>query len=199
MTRYVVMANGRGTRWAQHLGKPKHLIEVEGETLLRRITRQVHEIAPGSEVIISSNSPAYETLGARRHSPLVNELEIDRFVPELFAPNVCFLYGDTYYSDEAMQEIIGEPMSGVRFFGDERGIVAVRSTDQKTLEAHFYRVRDLFLAGEIDSCVGWQLYQSYAGLEFGSPKIGPHFTRLDHHVHGFNSPDQYMSFSGMYR
>lgn len=193
------MANGQGSRWGGHLGRAKHLIEIGGETLLRRIARQVGEVDPGADVVISSSSASYETEGARRHEPLVNELEIDRFVPELFSSQVCFLYGDTYYSDEAIAAIVGEPTDGMLFFGDERGIVAVKSHDQHALTHHFTRVRDLFLAGEIDSCIGWQLYQSYAGLEFGRPSIGDHFVRLTQFARGFNTPGEYEEFARNYQ
>ena len=193
--RFVIMANGHGTRWGGHSGIPKHLIEFEGETLLRRITRQLRALDPDAEVVISASNPDYETEGARRHTPRVNELEIDRFVPELFVDGVCFLYGDTLYSDEAMRHILQTPTGELDFFGDERGIVAVRAGDATVLRAHFERVRGLFLAGSITSCKGWQLYQSYAGLPFDRIALDERFHVLDELTVGFNTPAEFESFS----
>lgn len=189
--RYVIMANGLGRRWGGHRGIPKHLIEFNGETLLRRIVRQVTTLDPGAEVIVSASDPRYETEGARRHTPLVNQLEIDRFVPELIVDEICFLYGDTLYSDAAMARIVSAPLRGVQFFGDERGIVAVTSADLPGLLWHLDRVRTLFLAGRIDACKGWQLYQSYEGLPFGPVEIGPTFHVLEEPTFGFNTPDDF--------
>lgn len=188
------MANGRGTRWGEHLGLPKHLIEFDGETLLRRLVRQLREQDPGSDIVISSAKPTYETEGARRHVPRANELELDRFVPELISDRVCFLYGDTLYGDAAISSIVHTPIEELDFFGDEDGIVAVRSAAPDVLLTHLAKVRELFLAGEIAACVGWQVYQSYAGLPFDEKRTGVHFHRTSGQAAGFNSPADLEAF-----
>ncbi|MCA1306782.1 nucleotidyltransferase family protein [Microbacterium esteraromaticum] len=193
--RYVIMANGHGTRWGGHNGIPKHLIEFDGETLLRRIVRQVAEADPGADIVISASNPRYETEGARRHVPEVNELELDRFVPELIDDEVCFLYGDTLYSTSAIATIVAEPTSEIDFFGDERAIVAVKSVNKSLFLHHLSRVRELFLADRIESCKGWQVYQSYEGLPFDVVKLGPRFRILDDAAVGFNTPDEHEEFS----
>jgi hypothetical protein len=192
--RYVIMANGRGTRWGGHTGVPKHLIEFDGETLLRRIVRQLAEIDPGADVVISASDPRYATAGARLHTPAVNAIELDRFVPELIDEEVCFLYGDTLYSTPAIEAIVAERPTELAFFGDERGIVAVRSGDADLLRFHLDRVRALYLSGAIGSCVGWQVYQSFEGLPFEQVRIGPRFRLLTHATVGFNSPDEHDAF-----
>lgn len=192
--RYVIMANGRGTRWGSHSGVPKHLIEFDGETLLRRIVRQVSSLDPGAEIVISASNPMYETEGARRHTPKVNEIELDRFVPELITDEICFLYGDTLYSTSAIEQIVSTATMEIDFFGDERAIVALKSSNSELLLAHLGHVRTLFLAGKISNCVGWQVYQSYDGLPFDEPQIGPRFRVLTHATVGFNSPHEHESF-----
>ena len=59
--RYVIMANGKGMRWNRYLAFPKHLITIEGETLLARIVRQVKTRQPSAEIYIPSDNPQYET------------------------------------------------------------------------------------------------------------------------------------------
>lgn len=194
--RYVIMANGRGTRWGGHSGVPKHLIEFDGETLLRRIVRQVSSFNPGAEIVISASNPLYETEGARRHTPKVNEIELDRFVPELITDEICFLYGDTLYSTPAIQRIVATTTTEMDFFGDERAIVAVKSANSELLLSHLDRVRSLYLGGEISNCVGWQVYQSYDGLPFDEPQIGPRFHVLADATVGFNSPHEHETFRG---
>ncbi|WP_217134666.1 hypothetical protein [Leucobacter chinensis] len=188
------MANGKGMRWGGHLGIPKHLITINGETLLHRITRQILEREPDADVIISSSNPAYETEGARLHAPKVNELEIDRFAPELITDNVCFLYGDTCYQDSAVEKILSDTVDEIAFFGDPTSIVAVKSAAPQTLRYHLARVRELFLAGEITSCIGWQVYQSYESLPFSEKQISHNFYRLDGETAGFNSPSDLEAF-----
>lgn len=159
--RYVIMANGVGQRWNNHLGIPKHLYEVEGETLVARIVRQLRNFDPRGEVIISSSDPRVEVSHTLRHEPEKNEIELDRFVPELITENTCFLYGDTFYTDHALQQIIADKPEGIRFFATEKSIVAVKSADSSALFRHLDNVRTKFLSGQLPTCKGWQLLDSY--------------------------------------
>ncbi len=193
--RYIIMANGRGTRWGSHLGIPKQLIEIEGETLLRRIVRQVSEFDPTAEIVISSGDPRHETEGAVRYVPLRNEIELDRFVEELITNNTCFLYGDTYYSDQAIRVIVKSAAQGVAFFGDERSIVGVSCHDELVFRKHLSNVRNAFNEGLIDNCIGWQVYQSFVGQLFEDLRIGDYFVWLDEKMTcGFNSPEDLRLF-----
>ena len=90
--KYIIMADGKGTRWQNYNDIPKHFIEINGETLLARTVRLLRQGDPGCEVIITSHDPRYEVEGARRYEPKNNHLEIDRFTEELIEDNVCFLY-----------------------------------------------------------------------------------------------------------
>ena len=47
--KYIIMADGKGKRWNYYNDIPKHLIEIDGETLLERTVRllkKYHEEAP---------------------------------------------------------------------------------------------------------------------------------------------------------
>lgn len=162
--RYVIMANGKGIRWNDYLGIPKHLISVEEETLLERIVRQVTERNPTAEIIISSSDPRCETPGAIRYIPRRNEIELDRFVPELLCDGICFLYGDTYYTDQAMDIIFSTERSTMTFFGTKKSLVAVKSWDRAEFSHHLSVVRTAYLTRQISTCKGWQVYRSYVGL-----------------------------------
>ncbi len=161
--RYVIMANGQGIRWNEYLGIPKHLISVGGETLLERIVRQVTERNATAEIIISSSDPRCESPGAIRYSPRRNEIELDRFVPELLCDGVCFLYGDTYYTDEAMDIIFTTERGALTFFGTNTSLVAIKSWSHTEFTHHLDVVRTAYQTGQISTCKGWQVYRSYAG------------------------------------
>lgn len=213
--RYVIMANGKGIRWGGHLGIPKNLITVEGETLLARIVRQIHEHTDASaaknqdqnktqdqpqnhdaEIIISSADPRCETPGAVRHVPERNEVEIDRYPPELVTTPVCFLYGDTYYTDTAIEKIVTTDPGELLFFGDAKSIVGVKVGDPELMLRHASRVRDLVVSGELNKGIGWQLYQSYEGLEFTEENvIAGDFVDLTGLTAGFNTPEDFDAFT----
>ena len=72
--RYIIMADGKGTRWQNYNDIPKHFIEIGGETLLGRTVRLLNEGDEAADVIITSHDPRYEVPGARRYEPLNNVL-----------------------------------------------------------------------------------------------------------------------------
>ena len=190
--KYIIMADGKGTRWANYSGIPKHLIEIDGETLLARTVRLLKEFDAGCEVIITSHDERYEVAGATRYEPKNNIYEVDRFTEELIEDNVCFLYGDTFYSEEAVREITGTPADGgILFFGNAKSIVAVKAADGGLLKHHVDRVRQLFIEGKIEKCIGWQVYQSYMNLPFGEKKIAGRFVVLADGTQDFNTPEDY--------
>ena len=187
--KYIIMADGKGTRWQNYNDIPKHFIEIGGETLLGRTVRLLNEGDKDADVIITSHDPRYDVPGARRYEPLNNHLEIDRFTEELIEDNVCFLYGDTYYSQEAMDTILQTGTDEMIFFGNERSIVAIKVKDGELFRSHVDNVRRLFLEGKIEKCIGWQVYQSFTGLPFGEKKIGPSYIVLEDGTEDFNSPE----------
>ncbi len=187
--KYVIMADGKGTRWNNYGNIPKHFIQVEGETLLERTVRLLLEKDPGCTVIITSHDPRYEVRGAQRYEPKNNVLEIDRFTKELIDEDVCFLYGDTYYSEESMEAIVTLKSEDLLFFGNEKSIVAVKVKDAESFRFHINRVTELFLSKEIKDCKGWQVYQSFTGLPFDVKQIGEKYVYIKDGTKDFNAPE----------
>ena len=192
--KYVIMADGDMKRWRTDCDTPKHLLRVGGETLLERLVRQLHENDETAQVIITSHDRRYEVPGATRYEPRNNHLEIDRFTWELIQDDICFLYGDTYYTDEAVRTICRTMTDALHFVGTDRSIVAVVAHDAELLRRHILQAREAFLSGAIQECRGWQVYQSYVGQAFGPPRIGPAFTRLSDGTCGFNTWQDYQIF-----
>ena len=189
--KYIIMADGKGTRWNNYHNIPKHFIEIGGETLLARTVRLLRENDARADIVITSHDPRYEVPGARRYEPQNNHLEIDRFTEELIADDVCFLYGDTFYSESVIQKIADTPAEKLLFFGNERSIVAIKVADGALFRQHVDRVRELFLAGKIEKCIGWQVYQSFEGLPFGEKTIAADYILIQDGTEDFNSPEDY--------
>lgn len=106
--RWFILANGEGTRWGNYLGVDKQLITFNNETLLQRMVRILKENGQDDIWIIGK----YEVEGAKNYIPnftsripkyeIMKELweGIDKFV---------LLYGDCYYTDEIIKDIISNP------------------------------------------------------------------------------------------
>ena len=193
--KYVVMADGKGTRWANYQGIPKHLIEINGESLLERIVRLLKKYDRECEIIITSHDSRYEIEGAKRYEPRNNNIEIDRFTYELIEDDICFLYGDTYYSEEAIITIVNESLGDITFFGTSKSIVAIKVNTSEVVKYHIDKVKELYLNGKIQECIGWQVYQSYEDIPFGTKKIVNDFVIVDKTTRDFNSPVDFEEIS----
>lgn len=191
--RFVIMADGKGTRWDNYMGIPKHLALVDGEPIIGRTVRLLNEMTDGeSEVIITSHDKRYEFKGSRRHEPFDNNLEIDRFTCELIQDDICFLYGDTYYTEESLEVILDTETNDMIFFGNHKSIVAVKIKDSEAFTKHVDKVRKLYIDGKIDKCVGWQVYQSVTGQDFTQKAVpAEKFILLDNKTSDFNTPEEY--------
>jgi len=163
------MANGKGSRWKAGSDMPKHLAAVHGESLLERIVRQLIELKV-SDIVITSSNLAYNVFGAHRHEPASDKFELDRFTTELIADDCCFLYGDTFYTDEAMRTIVKLPVSELMFVGSARSIVAVIVKKREPFEKALFEVRAAIERGEIEDARGWEVHNVYTGQPLDSRK-----------------------------
>lgn len=194
--KYVIMADGKGSRWDNFMGHSKHDIRIGGETLLERTVRLVRGLDPEAEVIITSHDPSCSVPGARRYEPENNVLEIDRFTAELIGDDMCFLYGDVLYSEDAMRTIVqAQGTAPLLFFGSESSICAVLVGDGELFGRLYRTVRERFLDGLIAECKGWQVYHLYAGLPLEGRDIGRSYVLLDSFTRDFNSPEDYLKFA----
>ncbi len=108
----IVLAAGEGKRWNNYTGVPKHLISIDGETLIERTVRQVQSYADKVYVVGSSSSSAYQLKNAELF--ISNQeyipLEIHKFTSSrgLWSEQTLLLFGDVYYTDEAISIIAQE-------------------------------------------------------------------------------------------
>lgn len=189
--KYIIMADGKGTRWNNYNNIPKHLIEIDGEILIERTVKQLRKKDKDGSIVITSHDSRYEFEGAKRYEPLNNVLEIDRFTEELIEDNICFLYGDTYYSDDAIEMIINTEAKDIMFFGNKKSIVAIKIKDSSLFKKHVANVKKLYLSKKIKNCKGWQVYQSFQNLEFDVKFIGEKFIVVDESTMDYNTPKEY--------
>ena len=192
--KYVIMADGKGKRWKNFQGIHKWQIRIGDQTLLERTCDLIRQLDPTASVYVTSHDTSLQIPGVIRHEPQNNVLEIDRFTVELIEPDVCFLYGDTFYSETALRRIIEEPTDWVLAFGNHKKIFAIKIIDADFFRHHLNLVRDLFVAGKISECIGWEVYHSMNGLPLESRDIGPGYVLIEDETHDFNSPDDWVAY-----
>lgn len=117
----LIAAGGRGERWGKCLGVPKPLITIEGETLVGRSVRLVREHSPDASLAVVASDEALRV-------PPVALVDAPYSDPECGLDKLCVpywsrdgrttvLWGDTYYTEDAMRTILGPQSTPVRFFG----------------------------------------------------------------------------------
>lgn len=193
--RVIIMADGKGSRWKNYLGVPKHFAEIEGEPIIQRTVRLLQShTGDRDELMVTSHNPEYDFPGIRRYEPLDNHYEVDKFTRELIVDGCCFLFGDTFYTEETMEEILHHEMeSELLFFGNMKSIVGVRVGSAEAMIHHTDRVRALFIDGKIEKCKGWQVYQSYTGQDFNEPAaLGKDFILVGTETLDVNTPAEYL-------
>jgi len=171
------MCAGKGTRWNNYLGIPKHLIEINGETLLGRTTRLLKENGI-TDYIITTHEPAlyspYGTCVPQKY----NDCEIDRFDEEYVKGPVCYLYGDVYYTEEAIKTIINTPVQDVMFFGHYMEIFAIKIKDLGLFFSHKKRVKTLYMRNRLNRCIGWEVYRSIHNIPWDQHIITNRYTYI---------------------
>lgn len=194
--RYVIMADGKEVRWNNHMGIHKCEIEIGGETLLQRTSRLILQRDEQAELFITTHDPRVKVPRAICCAPQNNYLEVDRFTEELIRQDTCFLYGDVFYTEKAIDDIVDVSVKEVLFFGNERKIFAVKVKDDRLFRHHVARVRDAYRRGEIGECIGWEVYHSLQQMALEGREIGKNFFFICDETRDFNTPQEWEEYSG---
>ena len=125
---YIIMSEGKGTRWNNYLGISKQEAEINGERILDRTIRLLREMT-NDPIYISSMNLKHENKNALRIVPHYNDYFHRKYVYEFLNQSTIYLYGDTFYNQEAIDIIINTETNDVLFFGNEKAIIAVKVQD----------------------------------------------------------------------
>ena len=201
--RVLVLAAGRGSRWANHNNIAKHHIEIDGETLLNRIYRQFSQYT--KDIVIVGLDESYK----------VGEADI--FIPHE-APDVwkdmakfysseekwskertILVFGDVYFTDDAVETIMKNQDTLAFFLRKEGSLktgkrwkeifaIGFDGSQNDTLRNHITEIID---QGYATSAGGWMLYKKITNIyqneklfEDGTPHVV-----IDDLTDDFDTPD----------
>ncbi len=188
--KYIIMAAGEGKRWGNYNGVPKHLIEINGETLLGRTARLLKE--NNVDYIITSSDERYKQYGEVIPQSYL-DCEIDRF-EDINEDEICYLYGDVYYSENAIKTIINTTTDEILFFGSDFEIFAVKVINKPLFMKHKNKVKELYLKGEINRCIGWEVYRSLNNIPFEEHHITDRYFYIKDETDDIDYPVDYQRF-----
>lgn len=182
--RYVIMAGGPARRWNNYNNTTKHLIKIGNENMLERIVRQLKENNVTKSIYITSNNPLYEVEGAVRNDLIYDNKVYNMFYYKFLDDEITFLYGDTYYSDKVIEDIINSKTDDILFFGSERSIVGIKVKNYEKFKKFTDDIK-----GE-EGQVGWAIYRRINNLESNDINCS-NFRLVNDVVKNINRPSDY--------
>ncbi len=178
-TRFIIIAAGNGSRWDNHLGIPKHYAMIDGEPIIERTVRLLKERGAQDIWVVSTK---YDMPDARPYYPTLNpdNEDADKFISsqDIWSKNrrTVVIYGDVYFTENAIDIILNEPCPYYRLFcrpthSEKFGYpygecfaVSFYSLDHGSLKYNLQRLVHLFKADVIDRIGGWELTRLMAGV-----------------------------------
>lgn len=180
-----MLCAGEASRWNNYLGVKKHLIEIEGERLLDRTIRLLKERGI-TEIytVVKDISMSYYNAGAEQWVAKLNyedNADADKFLSSRELWNTqgrtLILYGDVYFTEEAMDTITTFAAKEWTLFAREGAstitgtpwgecfAISVYPKDHERMENRLHYIATLWKEGTIKRCGGWELYRAMTGRE----------------------------------
>ena len=208
----IIVSAGEGKRWQNYLGVEKSHVIVEGrEPIIKRTVRQVK--SHKSALHIVSNSPIVMGITTKKpeNNPDWNEAN------KMFSSmpywsqhsRTTILFGDTYFTDEAMTKIMKHDKSGFYVFGRPFGsnitgksygeiyAISFSSEDKEQLLFALQRVSKLEERGVIEKANVWAVYRAMLKLPddlMNEHIVGSRFVNIDDWTEDFDYPHDYDNF-----
>ena len=104
-SRYVIMSAGTGSRWKKYLGVPKQMVPIDREPILHRTIRLLRKNGVKNIIVTVPKKGYFGRLDAVEIEGS-SKYEMDRFLNAKNGQNATFLYGDVYYTEELIQNIV---------------------------------------------------------------------------------------------
>lgn len=174
VTRYVILADTNKIGFET----PRQLVEINGERLIERTIRLLKENGI-NDIIITSHDKRFDGLGVKRYEPLHNEYDpinnkgywLNCFTIELLDQPVTFLFGDCYYSENAIKTIVETDTNSTLYFCTQDNkdtnyakeydeAFAYKVVDYELFKKKIEEVKQMYDEGKCDrNPIVWELYR----------------------------------------
>ena len=119
VTKYIIMCGGR---YDTYFKSPRQLVKVNDEVLVERTIRLLKENGI-TDISISTNYDEFEYLNLPllKHNNSYRTVgkELEGYWCDAFYPTnepVCYIFGDVYFSEEAIKTIVNTNTDDIEFF-----------------------------------------------------------------------------------
>jgi len=211
--RVIIVAAGEGSRWGNYKGVPKHLVEVDNETLLHRTVRLLKKYSIIDDIfIVGPNDNRYKinetNLFVPKKTP--ENFDADKFLSseELWSKKTrtVIIFGDVFFTDEAIDTIINDNSSlwmsygrysGSNITGSKYGEMFGHSFFPNDIEKHkrsLLHVIELVKKRLAKKGNGWEHYrvmQDVPDDKVNIHKIYKNFIEINDWTEDFDYPQDY--------
>ena len=163
---------------------PRQLLEINGEKLVARTIRLLKENGV-QDIILTAKDKRFDELGVTRYECKTNDFDyikrtgywLNAFPFELMNEPVCFIWGDVYFSEQAIKTIVETETDENLFFcsynNESKKYIkhhdepfAYKIVDTDLFKKHIEIVKKLYDEGK--TCrhpIVWEVYRSMNGLD----------------------------------
>lgn len=195
--KYVIMCGGEYKNFAT----PKQFAKVRGERIVDRTIRLLRERGI-EDIVIMSNNPAFDSCGITRVEDRKNDFSQDKSWTNMkgwwldafhdFGESCCYLFGDVFYSERAIERIVDAQSDTSLLFGSNptssEGYLiktwyeplAFKVFDTKSFFKGICEVKELYKQGKVARHpIAWELYRHLNGLNINSNDVESHFVCIN--------------------
>ncbi len=131
--KYIIMSDGKGTRWNNYLGITKQEVIINNERLIDRTVRMILERTTNDVYILSSNQN-HDSKYAKRIVSKYDDYFHKKYAYDFLDDSTTYLYGDTFYDEKTIDIIIKDMVENISFYGNEYAIIAVKANNYQLLK-----------------------------------------------------------------
>lgn len=194
VNKYIILANSNDNK----CDIPRQLIEINGEKIIERTIRLLKENGI-NDIIVMAKDSRFDNLGVTKYEPINNTYDynteegyfLDMFPTELMTEPVCFIWGDVYFSEEAIKTIVETETDSTMFFcsfenHSENYIkewdepFAYKVVDTELFKKHIEIVKKLYdEKATWRNPIVWELYRSINGLNVNAHHMTENYVAIN--------------------
>lgn len=192
--KYIILANSNDKTF----DIPRQLVEIDGERLIARTIRLLKENGV-KDITITARDKRFNDLGVKVYNPKTSNYNyatgkgywLNAFPFEMMDEPVCFIWGDVYFSEEAIKTIVENDTNSTLFFctynnesdkyikhHDEP--LAYKVVDTDLFKKHITKVKKMYDDGLC--CrhpIVWEVYRSIHGIDVNTHIMTDNFIAIN--------------------
>jgi hypothetical protein len=221
--RYIIACSGSGSRWNNYLGRPKHLIEIDNETLISRTVRLIKKYDKNNEIIIMAYRKDYKVNGTCLHVPnLFTQSKHVKYPAIYTCHNIwnrngktILLFGDIFFTENAIKKIINKSYYNtfkILFFGRKGSSeltnkkygeifgMSFNFIKNKIILKNLEELKIKYEKKEIDRFITWELYKKLNNINLNDIKFkfNSNFIDINDFTEDFDYPCDFINWIEKY-